>query len=217
MPDIAHTTEPNSDQLTVEHFISGPKTITATRVDVEPKSAKADQPVSIYFDGCDGNPYKPGLSMRRIIYSIWGAESSAYVGRSMTLYVDPTVAFKGKIIGGIRISHMSHITDPVTVMLRINSAQKAPWTVEPLVVETDRQDAKAPEIEPLTSDELNVLFLLARSTAKGGTETYRNWFVGLTTPEKKALQNTQEPDRADFDKMKSVHDACKDVAEKADQ
>jgi hypothetical protein len=50
--------------------------------------------------------------MRRVLVAMWGAEASAYVGRSLTLFRDPDVKFGGMETGGIRISHATHIDAP---------------------------------------------------------------------------------------------------------
>lgn len=154
--------------------------------------------------------------MRRIIYSVWGGESSDYVGRSMTLYVDPTVAYKGQIVGGVRISHMSNITERKSIMLTIRQGQKAPWTIEPLVIDEPKDSDTEPPPDALSDEDLNVLFLRAKSTAAGGMDEYKSWFMALNAIQKAALQNTKEPDRDGFDQVKSVHDACKGIAGRAD-
>jgi hypothetical protein len=57
--------------------------------------------------------------VRRILVGVWGKDASKYVGRSMTIYRDPTVAFGGLQVGGIRVSHMSHIDAEKTVALQV--------------------------------------------------------------------------------------------------
>ena len=94
----------------------------------------AEQPVSIYFEGDDGKPYKPGKSMRRVLVNVWGPDANAYVGRSMTLYRDDHVKFGGLEVGGIRISHMSHMNGEMTMALTATRAVRKPFTVKPLAV-----------------------------------------------------------------------------------
>src|SRR5690348_5899593 len=98
---------PKSDQLNSDDLISGPRTITITRVSANEGSP--EQPISISFEGDDQKPYKPCKSMRRVMVHIWGPDASQYVGRSMTIYRDPKVQFGGMAVGGIRISHMTDI------------------------------------------------------------------------------------------------------------
>jgi hypothetical protein len=121
---------PRSDQLNADDLIVGPRTITVTSV--RANGGSAEQPISINFDGDNGKPYKPCKSMRRVMVSIWGTNAAAYVGRSMTLYRDESVQFGGTNVGGIRISHMSHIDAPQTIALTATRARRAPFTVQPL-------------------------------------------------------------------------------------
>ena len=70
--------------------------------------------------------------MRRVLVMLWGPDANAYIGRSMTLYRDDKVLFGGLAVGGIRISHMSHIDGKHTMMLTATRAQRKPFMVEPL-------------------------------------------------------------------------------------
>lgn len=128
--DLSKTIEPKSDQLNAEDFIgSGSKTITITKVT---GNADSQQPVSIYYEGDNGKPYKPGKTCRRILVMIWGADGEKYVGRALTLYRDPAVKFSGMDVGGIRISHASHINEPISMVLSVSKGSKKPFKVEPL-------------------------------------------------------------------------------------
>jgi len=122
------TIVPKSDQLNADDLIGQTKTITVTKVVI----AAGDQPVSIHFEGDDGKPYKPGKSMRRVLVKVWGPDANAYIGRSMSLYCDDAVRFGGVNVGGIRISHMSHIDEPVTMALTEKKGSKKPFRVQPL-------------------------------------------------------------------------------------
>lgn len=131
MTDISTTTTPKSDQLNFDDFIGdAPITVKITKVSV----VAGEQPVIINYEGDNGHPYKPGKSMRRVLVHVWGKDGNAYVGRSMTLYGDPSVRFGGAEVGGIRISHMSHIDSPVTMALTATRASRKPFTVKPLKV-----------------------------------------------------------------------------------
>jgi hypothetical protein len=70
--------------------------------------------------------------MRRVLIEAWGKDGAQYKGRSMTLYADPKVKFGGIEVGGIRISHMSHIEQEKTMMLTATRANRKPFTVKPL-------------------------------------------------------------------------------------
>jgi hypothetical protein len=50
----------------------------------------------------------------------------------LRLYGDPDVKFGGQKVGGIRISHLSHIDAPVEVSLTVTRGKRAPFIVQPL-------------------------------------------------------------------------------------
>lgn len=126
--DITETLAPKSDQQNYDDYISGAKTLTVT----EARVVGGEQPVELHLAEFPGRPYKPGKSMRRVIAKAWGSESSAYAGRRLTLYGDPDISFGGKKVGGIRISHMSHIDAAFTMPLTVTRGKKAGFTVQPL-------------------------------------------------------------------------------------
>ena len=131
--DISETTAPRSDQINFDDLANAPRTVTVADV----KKGSAEQPVEVHLVEYPGRPYKPGRSMRRVLVAAWGADASVYVGRSMTLYGDPEVRFGGQAVGGIRISHLSHIEKTLTVGLTVTRGKRAPFTVEPLPAEPD--------------------------------------------------------------------------------
>ena len=152
MIDMRSTVVPKSDQLNADDLIGQTKTIRVTKVSL---LAAPDQPIAIHFEGDNGKPYKPGKSMRRVLIMVWGDDGSKYVGRRMTLFRDEKVLFGGVAVGGIRISHMSHIDHPVTMALTATKAQRKPFTVQPLVVadapETPSPEALARAVADLTA------------------------------------------------------------------
>lgn len=127
--DMAKAIEPKSDQQNYDDYVAGPKVVTISEAKV---FDRADQPVELHLVEFPGRPYKPSKSMRRVLVAGWGAESSKYAGRSLKLYGDPTVRFGGKEVGGIKISHMSHIPRPIRVNLTITRGNREPYEVEPL-------------------------------------------------------------------------------------
>jgi hypothetical protein len=139
--NMAEFTAPKTDQLNADSLIGGPVTVTITGV--RANEGAPEQPVSISYDGDDGKPYKPCKSMRRVMVQVWGADAKQYVGRSMTLYCDPEVQFGGMKVGGIRISHMSHIDKPVTMALTATKAKRKPYTVQPLASQAPAVDVLA--------------------------------------------------------------------------
>lgn len=129
MSDMTPVIAAKSDQLNADDLIGGPRTITITRVDVRDTK---DQPVSVFYEGDDGKPWKPCKSMSRVLAAAWGTDSKIYPGRSLTLFREPTVKWGGIEVGGIRISHMSHIPEPLLMAITITKGSKKPYRVEPL-------------------------------------------------------------------------------------
>jgi hypothetical protein len=158
MIDMRPTIEPKTDQLNADSLIAGPITIKVTKVSL---CKEPEQPIAINFEGDNGKPYRPGKSMRRVLVNVWGPDGAAYVGRSMTLYRDDAVKFGGLDVGGIRISHLSHITRPVTMALTASRAARKPFTVQPLVaVEEPKKRTVATFL-----DEIEAEFSAADSVA----------------------------------------------------
>lgn len=129
MSDMSATIIPKSDQMNADDLIGGPRTITVTGVSI---AAGEEQPVSFRFEGDNGKPFKPCKSMRRVIVLMWGSDTKEYPGRSMTLYRDPKVTWGGMEVGGIRISHMSHIEEDTTLVLTATQKKRAPYRVKKL-------------------------------------------------------------------------------------
>lgn len=130
--DITQTVSPKSDQQNFDDFISGPKIVTVAKV----SAGSSEQPVEIHLEEFPGHPYKPSKSMRRVLISAWGSETSVYIGRKMKLYGDPTVKFGGVALGGIKISHLSHIDKSIKLALTISRGKREPFTVSPLLDKT---------------------------------------------------------------------------------
>jgi hypothetical protein len=115
--------------MNADDLIVGPRTIIVTNVNV---AMETEQPVAINFEGDSGRPWRPCLSMRRVLASAWGPDSSQYVGRGITLFRDPGAMYGGQQVGGIRLSHLSHIEGPLTVMLTASRGKRLPYKVLPL-------------------------------------------------------------------------------------
>lgn len=126
--DMTRTIEPDSGQLNADDLMAGPVTVTITGV----TRGTPEQPVNVELAEYPGRPYRPAKSMRRILVACWGKDSSVYAGRRIRLYGDPDVRFGRERVGGIRISHLSHIGEAMTVMLTVTRGRRAPFTVQPL-------------------------------------------------------------------------------------
>lgn len=144
--DISQSIVPNSEQVNAEDLISGPRTVTITGVE---KGTK-DQPVFIHLAEFEGRTFRPAKTVRRLLITAWGVEAATYTGRQLTLYNDPTVRWAGQEIGGVRISHMSHIDKPLSVLLSVSRGKREPFVVQPL-------DPPKPQVDESGRDWLKEL------------------------------------------------------------
>ena len=136
---------PKSDQINADDFISGPRSYVIGSVAITPGT---EQPVSISLVG-EKRVWRPCKSMSRVLVAAWGADAKAYAGRSVTLYRDQTVKWGGLEVGGIRISHMSHIERDLLLQLTATKGRRAPHVVRVLAAQS-----QAPEIAPKLTDGL---------------------------------------------------------------
>ena len=163
MNDMVKVTEPRSDQYNYDDFQAGPITFKITAVKV---TAGQDQPVEISLDGST-KFYRPCKSMARVMVAAWGADSSKYIGKSLTLYGDPTIKWGGMCVGGIRISHMSDIADTMTMALTVTRANKKPFIVQPRVNQAFDYDAAFDAMADAVSEaQLKAIFAPAWQRAK---------------------------------------------------
>lgn len=125
--NLAPTIVPKSDQLNADDLLTGPITVQITGIQSHDST---EQPLSLAITG--HRPYKPCKSMRRVLITAWGVDGRAWVGRSMTLYCDPDVMFGGVKVGGIRISHLSHIQHELVLSLTATRGKKANYKVKAL-------------------------------------------------------------------------------------
>lgn len=140
MVDLSKTIIAKSDQLNADDLLGGPITITIEDV----KQGNADQPIAVFYKGCNGKPWYPCKSMRRVLVAIWGNDGKTYAGKSCTLYRDPEVKFGGIKVGGIRISHMTDIKEKVALALQVTKGSKRLYTVHPLVMNQPQPQTEAP-------------------------------------------------------------------------
>lgn len=126
--DLTESLAPKSDQLNAEDLLAGPRTFTVAEV----RAGSAEQPVDVHLVELPGRPFKPSKTVRRLLVGAWGADSTAYTGRKMTLFRDAEVRFGGQAIGGIRVSHLSHLDVPLKLALATTRGKRAIFTVLPL-------------------------------------------------------------------------------------
>ncbi len=186
LSDMERTVLANSNQLNADDLVSGPRVLLVKSVEVKPADKK--QPITIHYAGDDGHPYKPNLSMRRILITLWGKEKEAYIGRSIVVFRDPTVRFGSDTVGGIVISHLSHIERREEVALTISRGKKKTYIIEPY----------KPESKPAQLDQLPAEWSSWSNEERGynraslGTAALVAWWRTLTAEERTALESKKD-------------------------
>jgi hypothetical protein len=145
--DLSKVTLAKSDQLNADDLLTGPQTFTVAEV----REGSDEQPVSIVLAEWPRNrPFKPSKTVLRLLRYCLGDETDDWPPNvRMTLFRDADVKWAGEKIGGIRVSHLSHIDGPQKVALQESKNKKSLHTILPLV---DAPAALAP-VEP-TAEEV---------------------------------------------------------------
>ena len=149
--NLRDTIVPNSQQLNADDLLATTKIIKITAVK---RGSSAEQPVSVEYEGMTGNPFKPCKSMRRVLIASWGENGRDWVGRSMNLFCDPDVKFGGVKVGGIRISHLSHIENDMKILISTSRGKRSDYVVKKLQqhqTAKDIQDNKSSDAKPRDS------------------------------------------------------------------
>lgn len=138
MANVNHAIQAKSDQLNYSDFAGSKKIVFITEV----KVSAGDQPVSIFYDGHNGRPWKPNKGTIRILCEAYGEESDNWIGKSVELYGDSTVKWAGAEIGGIRISALSDIGNGgLTCFVTMSRGKRRKTTIPLLVIEVPKPSA----------------------------------------------------------------------------
>lgn len=183
MNDMVSVTQPRTDQINADTLISGPMTVTIKSVAI---AGGTEQPVTMRLEQ---TPlfYRPCKSMSRLFVALWGPDAKEYVGRSLTLYRDSTVKWAGMEVGGIRISHMSHIDREHVMALTASKGSRKPFKVLPLRIDpTESREA----LQARTIELSSLLLAGAEAAAAKGTEAFDAFVKACTSPDKAALKNS---------------------------
>ena len=170
--DITDSLAANSAQQNYDEYLAGPKTVTVAEV----TQGTVEQPVNVELVEFPGKPFKPAKSVRRVLAAAWGTDASKWTGRRLTIYGDPSVRYGGKEVGGLRVSHVSHIDKPITVALTVTRGKRAPFTVQPL--------PDAPPVPPIPEDV---------QTLAQYQDYYRHRAQNGATPEELAMIQQNAP------------------------
>lgn len=169
--NLTESIAPKADQVNADDLLASPRTVTITEV----KAGNAEQPVWIVTEEFGtARPYKPSKSMRRVLVTAWGADSSNYAGQKVTLFRNPKIRFGKDEVGGIQISHITGITEPLRIALTVSRGKREPFVVQPLILETPKDTSGRDWLKELneTNEDLDAIVALghaARANHAGKT------------------------------------------------
>ena len=157
--DMTESIAPKTDQINAADLTDGPITVTINRVTEGPP----EQPFNFHMTETPGRAYRPSKSMRRVMVNAWGKDPSAYVGHSLTLYRNAATKFGSELLGGIEISHLSHIERPLTLPLTATRGKRKAFTVKPIPASRDWLTELA-----TTDGDLDLIKALGTAAKNGG-------------------------------------------------
>lgn len=180
--DLTQTIVAKSDQLNADDLFGGAQTFTVAEV----RRGDSDQPVSIVLAELgDKRPFKPSKTVIRLLVHAWGKETDEWPENArMTLYRNESVKWAGQEVGGIRVSHLSHIGKQLKVALAESKSKKSLHVVDPL------PDAPPPApSDAITPEQLSRLgkALTSLSMNKGSALAFYETTTGRVVDSSKAL------------------------------
>lgn len=193
--NLNDTIIPKSDQLNADQLIGGPITVRVTSVR---RGSGDEQPVTVHYEGEAGRPYKPCLTMRKVLIFAWGEDGSQWAGRLMTLYNKRDVKWGGVEVGGIRISHLSHVEGDIKLSLAATRGKK-----EPIIIK--RLDA---------SDPVQASRVKLDAAARKGIEALKATWAAIPADHKRAIGGA-EGCPASYKAVAAKADADKASADRA--
>lgn len=121
-----------SDQLNCDDFSAGPVTVKIAAVAV----TGGEQPLTVKLEG-GHKPFKPCLTMRRVLVGLYGGDSKNWIGKRITLYLNKDEGMNlggGVKSGGVRISHAEGIAKDLNVSYIMTRGKRGVWKVSPLTL-----------------------------------------------------------------------------------
>ena len=158
--DMTESIRPKSDQLDADELLSGPRTFTITEV----RKGPSDEQPFDFILAEHPRPWRPCKTVRKLIVAAWGPETTVCHGRRLTLVRDPSVTWAGEAVGGIRVSHMSHLKDskPLRVSVQATSKTKTAILIQPLSDAAPPPDYAAQITTAASKQDLNRVWQAAK-------------------------------------------------------
>jgi hypothetical protein len=138
-----------------------------------------EQPIIVGIAG--HRPYKPCKSVRRILIAVFGDNPKNWIGQKMTLFCDPEVTWAGVKVGGIRVSHLSGINKPKTLLLTQTRGKKAEVLILPIGL-SDEEKESIEEIKTEiaavdTLEKLKAVAFVVKNSSKAIQDAVRDCYA----------------------------------------
>lgn len=159
--------EIKSDQFNYEHFLAGPKTFKVAKIGSKKDQGK--KKLLIYMEGHESTPFVPCLGMIKCLSNAdgWGDKLTEWVGRSITLFGDSKVMFGSKELGGVRISHISHIAADYETKITERRGVRIDYLIRKLVESSSAQEP----VNPYPADQFAAQLEKMRGSIESGKST----------------------------------------------
>lgn len=132
MGDMDDVIVAKSDQMNAIDLLDRTKIIRVTKRDMD---KTREQPLWLFYEGDNGKPWKPCLTMRRVLRGLYGPDSQNIVGHTLQLERDGKVTWGGKAVGGIRLTHADGIDSPIDIPIQVGKGKIENYRVHPLKLE----------------------------------------------------------------------------------
>lgn len=142
-----------SDQLNADDLIVGHKTIKITDVEIDPN---AEQRFIVHYEGEDGRPWKPALTVARQLARLLGDSESKWIGHHVELYRDESVKWAGEEVGGIRINAIDTVTKVTQFNQRMGRSGYKKVIIHPLVIPKPEKNQKVTPKEYVEAQKKNI-------------------------------------------------------------
>src|SRR5699024_10248883 len=154
------------------------------------RNGTAEQKYDIGLEG-EQRVWRPPLTVLRTLIACWGDDATAWQGRQVELYGDPSIRFGKEAVGGIRIKALSHLDEPKTVTVTVARGKRQKITIQPLQVDppTDWQAL----LQDAQGDRDKLLALHARATSENAPQDILDAIIAA------GQQATQPPQQEELE------------------
>lgn len=129
MADISEAALAKSNQLNATDIIGCEPILIVERVNLVNESN--GKTVYVHYHGCNNRPWRVSKGMVRVLMAGWGKESENWTGKAVKVFMEPSVIYAGKEVGGIRVRAMSDINPHgINTIITLSKTKREPFKVE---------------------------------------------------------------------------------------